>query len=150
MRRIDVGVWTALAIGTDGGLGSNDLCRPLEQEAQVFGAVGAEGGPPIRIRIDLEFPDQDLTRSTAEVEVRDAEGDVLHGDPARTVERAVTTMTELLRSLGGEATAASVELDVRCELGSSAPSTDGGAGLKDKETPLDASGAKGPDGALSP
>ena len=109
-RRVDVGGWAALAIGTDGGFGSPDLCRPLEQEAQVFDAAGSSGGPPIRVRIALQFPDQDLSRESARIDAWDAQGQALHRDASRVVERAVTTMAELLRSLGRSNCSASVDV----------------------------------------
>jgi hypothetical protein len=113
-RRVDVGSWTALAIGADGGRGSRDLCRPLEQQPELFEAPEDGGAPAVQIRVHLSFPDQDLSRLSADIEGRDAQGRPLQGSARRSVDAAVGSLVELLRGLGGEASAASVDVDVRC------------------------------------
>jgi hypothetical protein len=146
-RVVDVGAWAALAIGVDGGPGSGDACRPLEQEVRLFEAPTSAAGPPLELRIALTFPDQDVSRMIAEVEARDAMGQRLHGESARAVETAVDTMTEALRSLGGESNAASVHLAVHCPLGAKPQTADAGpkparnttANHTDDDAPDDAS-----------
>jgi hypothetical protein len=103
-----------LVIGADGGQGSRDLCRPLEQRPELFAAMEDGGAPAVQIRVHLSFPDQDLTRLSADIEGRDAQGRALQGSARRSVDDAVGSLVELLRGLGGEASAASVDVDVRC------------------------------------
>ncbi|MCL2448050.1 MAG: hypothetical protein FWD17_03785, partial [Polyangiaceae bacterium] len=73
-RTVDVGAWAAVAIGIDGGPGSGDICRPLEQEAHVLDGATPANGAPIGLHVALAFPDQDVSRMVAQVEAHDAQG----------------------------------------------------------------------------
>jgi hypothetical protein len=108
--RVDVGAWASLALGADGGAGSSDLCRPLQQAAAV---TGVPAGSAVRLAVRLTFPDQDVTAVTARLGAPvPAHGPV--GEDRASA--ALAPLVEALRALGGEATAASVELTVTCPL----------------------------------
>jgi hypothetical protein len=127
LPRVDVGLWTTLAIGVDGGRGTPWLCRPLAQRPTLLGTS------PIRISVTATFPDQDVSRLHVAVEARgtggvggvgagvttgtaDATGRALAPAETAAVTSAVTTLFELLRGLGGEASAAAIAVDVTCAL----------------------------------
>jgi hypothetical protein len=123
--RVDVGAWAALALGVHGGPGSPALCQPLAQRPSVFGpgsaaeAVGDvadSGAAPqiVRVAVTIILPDQDVSRLHAEVRARGAGDRPLSAAAEALVSRAVDTALEALRGLGGEASAASVELEVSC------------------------------------
>jgi hypothetical protein len=121
-RRVDVGAWAALALGFDGGRGSRELCQPVWQHAVSLGLAG-EGAAmsDLRLAIALTVPDQDVSRVRADVRV-EAEGQGFSVVPSssdleRFVSADVATLVEALRGLGGEASAASVDLRLRCPLG---------------------------------
>jgi hypothetical protein len=119
-RRVDIGAWSALAIGIDGGRGSAELCRPLAQRPSLFGLPRGEN-VTLRIRVALSVPDEDLSRLNAEIRSRDAQGHPFPGPIEALVSDAVGTLLEPLRSLGGEASTASLVLEVRCTVGESRP-----------------------------
>jgi hypothetical protein len=111
-RTLDVGAWVSLALGIDGGFGSPELCRPLEQDPRIFGA--RPGTPvPLEIAIALSVPNQDVTRVRADVRARGGH-EPLAPAAEHLVRAAVDTLIELLRGLGGETNAASADIRVRC------------------------------------
>jgi len=117
--RVDVGGWAALVLGTDGGPGSPELCRSLALRPDVFGVVPA-GVATVRAQVTLVVPDQDLTRVYARVQgdvLGDGAGHALSGDAEALLAHAVDTLVEPLRGLGGEASAAILELQVKCKVG---------------------------------
>jgi hypothetical protein len=146
IARVDVGAWAALVLGVDGGRGSPELCRPLAQRANLFdareaiaiavdgtskndggsgdssGNTTAGGGaasspsPGVRISVSATFPDEDVSRLHVEVHARTASGRLLEPEGDAVVGGAVTTLFELLRGLGGEASAAAIGLEVTCTL----------------------------------
>jgi hypothetical protein len=130
---VDVGAWTRLAIGPDGGEGAPGVCAPIAQRPWLFS--GLEGAAPTELRLvfALVFPDNDVTR--VHVQVTGAK-------PLGTdfLERTAAPLVEALRSLGGTATAASVTTTVRCPLGNASPPVarplegDGGVGDAAVET----------------
>jgi hypothetical protein len=139
-RRVDVGAWAALAIGIDGGRGSSWLCQPLAQHPGLFAddradvraaGAGADGSvgvsvsagartaaPAVVISVSATFPDEDLSRLHVEVDARSARsgGAPLAPPAVGAISNAVGTLFELLRGLGGEASAAAVGLEVTCTL----------------------------------
>jgi hypothetical protein len=133
-RRVDVGAWAALAIGIDGGRGSSWLCQPLAQRPGLFAddrgdvrAAGADAGasasartaaPAVVISVSATFPDEDVSRLHVEVDARSARGGgaPLAPPAVEAISNAVGTLFELLRGLGGEASAAAVGLKVTCTL----------------------------------
>ncbi len=129
--RVDVGAWAALALGVDGGRGSGALCQPLAARPSVFeaGAAVASGGAPpadggarpahatVTVAVAISVPDQDVTRLHAQVHARGDAGRPLSPAAEALVSASVGTLLEALRSLGGEASAASVELEVSCAVG---------------------------------
>ena len=114
--RVDVGAWAALALGVDGGPGSPALCQPLEQRPDVLASPIA-GARTVHIAVSLVLPDEDVSRLHAELRARDANGRDVAPAVQAVVSSAVSTLLELLRSLGGEASTAAVELEVTCALG---------------------------------
>jgi hypothetical protein len=139
-RRVDVGLWAALVLGFDGGSGSRDLCQPLQQNSAT---LALPHGPEIEVAVSLAVPDQDIARVRADVTVETSEADAASRPPPgsnltpgsnpvaspgaggwhpagadlqRRVSADVGTLVEALRGLGGEATAAAVDVHVRCAL----------------------------------
>jgi hypothetical protein len=144
--RVDVGAWAALALGVDGGSGSPWLCRPLAQRPSLFAgdlrgdlrdvriatngldagdgdaSTGASADDEksasltVRISVSATFPDEDLSRLHVDVRALDAAGHSLAPAAEGVVTGAVGTLFELLRGLGGEASAAAVGLEVTCAV----------------------------------
>jgi hypothetical protein len=71
----------------------------------------------VRISVAILLPDQDISRLHAEVRGADASGRPLSPAAEALVSSAAGTALEALRGLGGEASAASVELEVHCAIG---------------------------------
>jgi hypothetical protein len=142
--RVDVGAWAALALGIDGGRGSPWLCQPLAQRPGVFAgdvrdlrAASAKARAtasdaretrdapgdatcgealPIRISVSATFPDEDISRLHIEVDARGPGARALAPPAVAVISSDVSTLFELLRGLGGEASAAAVGLEVTCTL----------------------------------
>jgi hypothetical protein len=130
--RVDVGAWAALALGIHGGPGSDALCQPLAARPGVFEAGAAAGSRAadagsdaepmtVRVAVAISLPDQDVSRLQARLhaQLRAPGGSSGPLSPAAEalVAASVGTLLEALRSLGGEASAASVELEVSCAVG---------------------------------
>jgi hypothetical protein len=116
--RVDVGAWAALVLGVDGGRGSEELCRPIAQRPAAFG-LGPGQSLTVRLRLSLRVPDQDLAAVHADVHaVADPSTRPLPPAAENLVRAAVTSVVEPLRSLGGEASAAAVDMEVRCSVAS--------------------------------
>jgi hypothetical protein len=73
----------------------------------------------VRISVAIVLPDQDVSRLHAEVRATDPSGRPLSPAAEALVSSAAGTALEALRGLGGEASAASVELEVACAIGES-------------------------------
>ena len=114
-RIVDLGAWAAVVLGHDGGPGSADLCRPLQARPLALELPPADR-LALHLRITLSAPDGDVTRVSAEVRVA-APGAAVPPAAAALAERAVASLVEPLRGLGGEATATRVDVEVRCDLG---------------------------------
>jgi hypothetical protein len=113
---VDVGAWMALVIGIDGGLGTASLCQPLAQRPAVFSAA-ADGPLQVDIQVTVILPDQDVSALSARIVVTDPGGLPLPPAAEAVATEATTTLLELLRSLGGESSAAAVGVRVRCDIG---------------------------------
>jgi hypothetical protein len=70
----------------------------------------------VRISVSATFPDEDLSRLHVDVRALDAAGHSLAPAAEGVVTGAVGTLFELLRGLGGEASAAAVGLEVTCAV----------------------------------
>lgn len=114
-RVVDLGAWTARAIGVDGGSGSPELCRPLEMRPDLFPVERGGALIPLEIEVTIFVPDQDITQVHASVSLRAPRAVSAQADSA--ARAAVDTLVELLRSLGGDASAASASARVRCSVG---------------------------------
>ena len=131
-RRVDLGAWAALALGVDGGPGAAPLCQPLAGRPSVFGAAAhaglsaqadaqPDGGEAradsgVRVALAILAPDEDVSRVHAEVRALDAAGRDLDPAAQALVSDTVSSILELLRGLGGEASSAAVELEVSCAV----------------------------------
>jgi hypothetical protein len=115
---VDLGAWAAVVLGVDGGPASSDLCRPLQSRPLAWG-LGPGDVLPLTLHVVLSAPDADVTRIGAEVRASTPlAGRPLPPGAANLAEVAVSTLLEPLRGLGGQASAARVEVEVRCDLGS--------------------------------
>jgi hypothetical protein len=116
-RLVDLGAWAAIVLGLDGGPGSADVCRPLQARPLAW-ELGPGDHLPLRVRVALSAPGNDVTRVHAEVHVTSpgAEHPLPPGG-ASLAERTVAGLLEPLRGLGGETTATRVDVEVRCEVG---------------------------------
>jgi hypothetical protein len=115
--RVDVGAWAAFVLGIDHGDGTDMLCRPLAARPAAF-AVAPGDSAALAIRVALAIPDQDVSRVSATVSVVPAAGHPLPAAGAGLAEKAVASLVEPLRGLGGEAAASMVEVEVRCVVAS--------------------------------
>jgi hypothetical protein len=116
-RLVDLGAWAAVVLGVDGGPGSAELCRPLQARPLTW-ELGPNDRLAVRLRIALSAPDDDVTRVSAEV--RATSPGAAHPLPpggATLAEVAIAGLLEPLRGLGGETTAARVDVEVRCDVG---------------------------------
>ena len=118
LPRVDLGAWSSLVLGPDGGAGTEELCRPLALRPDAFGVPpGSEG--TVTVQLSVLAPDQDLTRVhvgvRAELTVRAAPRP-LSAEAEAEIDASVTTLVEPLRGLGGEASTGLVELKVRCKV----------------------------------
>jgi hypothetical protein len=104
-----------VVLGADGGAGSAELCRPLQAHPVTLGVAPHES-LELRVRTVLSTPDQDVTRvhGSVTVAVQGAATAPLPPEASRLAERALAGLLEPLRSLGGQATASTVEVEVRC------------------------------------
>ncbi|MGH7294156.1 MAG: hypothetical protein ACRELB_04455, partial [Polyangiaceae bacterium] len=117
MQTVDVGAWAALVLGTDHGDGADTLCRPLAARPSAFG-LAAGDKLSLVLRIALTFPDEDVSAVHASVDVSASTSRPLTPAAIGLVDRAVGSLVELLRGLGGEASATRVEVKVRCPVAS--------------------------------
>jgi hypothetical protein len=117
---VDLGAWTTLALGPDGGPGSPELCRPLQSGPLAFELSRGER-LEVRLAISLVVPDQDVSRVFASVHAQAwqaAQPRPLPPAAEGVVTRALTTLIEPLRGLGGESSTAAVQVQVRCAVAS--------------------------------
>jgi hypothetical protein len=114
---VDLGTWAARALGPSGGEGSPELCRPLQMRPALFPVEHGGASVPLDIQVAVSVPKQDVTQTYASVAVRAPQPLSTQAEGAVTA--AVDSLVELFRALGGEATAASASVRVRCTVGSS-------------------------------
>jgi hypothetical protein len=111
---VDVGAWVALVLGIDGGPGTSALCAPLLQRPATFGLEDGVSAT-LNIRVALEVPNQDISRVHAAASA-DVAGRALPPPGMTVLVSAVDSLVEALRSLGGMASTAAVEVGVHCGL----------------------------------
>jgi hypothetical protein len=114
---VDVAAWATLVLGPSGGPGSSELCRPLQARPGAFGLVPGET-VVLSLAVHLAAPDQDVSRVYATVSPRVPAGRALGQAGLDAARSAVTSLVEPLRGLGGEASSAAVEAEVRCTIAS--------------------------------
>jgi hypothetical protein len=121
---VDVGQWTRVMLGANGGEGTSRLCRPISERPWELD-IGPGGARTLALTIELRFPDNDVTQVSARVDTVDGVSRLpLVGTPAaaRQIERATSALLAPLRALGGAADAASATIHVRCTVrGGSTP-----------------------------
>jgi hypothetical protein len=97
---LDLGRWIGTVVGPDGGEASSDLCRRIA-EAPRRAALTAHGKMVIRLTIELDLPDGDVTALVVGVRARAEPGDrPLTGSTLSAVQLAVSSLTEPLRADG--------------------------------------------------
>ena len=112
---VDVAAWTRAVFGADGGLAAPELCGRIGQDPSALGlSSGGEGAA--RITTALIFPNNDVTQVHARTLAQDDSGRALSPTSNGVVEDAVAARVDALRALGGIASAASVEVRVRCVI----------------------------------
>jgi hypothetical protein len=114
---VDLGAWTSIALGSDGGPGSPELCRPLRAAPTAFDLARGDR-LDVALAISLSVPDQDVSRVFASVEPRSPSGHPLPAAGAALARRSLQTLVEALRGLGGEASSSEVQVEVRCPVSS--------------------------------
>lgn len=105
--RVDVATWARVVLGVDGGAGSASLCRGA---GEGFTAIGAGGTVSIAVRVDLRFPDNDVSQVVATV----------HGSAVE-LDAVVSPLVEALRTLGGVASQAEASVAVTCPARATRP-----------------------------
>jgi hypothetical protein len=121
-----------LAVGVDGGMGADDFCRSLSRRADAFDSEPQEPqkeqNPWVAVRVALRALDQDVTRATLTAQTVPWSGDAGTPGPgiatvssqaaSEVLGRAVESLLEPFRGLGGESSVAALEVTVRCALAS--------------------------------
>ncbi len=105
---VDVGAWTRAVLGPDGGVGTRVLCSPLVAagaQPLVYGRVD--------IRVDLSFPDNDVSLVAPNVVVQSNDA---RSVPQPLATNAVLSLVRSLRMLGGVASAGVVSTHIVCDL----------------------------------
>jgi|SRR5579859_1210948 len=110
---VDLGAWSALVLGADGGQGTPDLCRPLQLHPADLGVAPGES-LTVTLRIGLEAPGQDVSGVHARVDVRGGGTRALPPAASALAERSLRALVEPLRGLGGQASTSGVGVEVRC------------------------------------
>lgn len=105
---VDAGTWARLAIGTDGGEGTNAFCAPVR--AAMTGGSTATGALPARFQVRLVLPDNDVTQANARLSAHPGTATAA----ADAGERSLEQLVQILHFYGGSSLAASVSLDVTC------------------------------------
>jgi hypothetical protein len=131
--RLDVGAWIRLALGNDGGEGTPAVCAPL-QRRPWRAKVGLRSTAVIEVRVDLLFPDNDVSRArvTAKVD-KPFDTHDLDNLNLQLESGYLDPVWAALRGLGGVSSAASARVQLKCTL-------DGG---------VDLASSAGPDPAAS-
>lgn len=113
---IDLGAWAALVLGTDGGPGTPDLCRPLQRHPFEVGLTPGES-VELRLVLALRVPDQDVSAVHADVSLK-SPSRPLPPAASALAEKALRALVEPLRGLGGQASTSALEVEVRCLVAS--------------------------------
>ncbi len=102
---LDVGTWTRLLIGPDGGEASGYLCPAIAKEPAIFGM------PPrvLRFTVDLTIANNELANVRAVV--RGVEPSAI-----RVIDGAIEALVQPLRTSGSSANAASATATVTCRI----------------------------------
>ena len=117
---VDLARWSAVVLGPDGGDGSRALCAPLARDPRRAGLPGG-GARLLRLAVDLDVPDNDMTAMSVHVRVFDEPaGNPMAGEPLALATAAASTLGDGLRALGGTSTSTHVATTLRCSVRTSA------------------------------
>lgn len=114
---VDLGAWGLFALGASGGPASPELCRPLSGAPGAFGLVPGESVVATLV-VSLRIPDQDLSRLYGSARLTTPEGHPPTSAARDAARTALAGLLEPLRSLGGQASAAGLDVEVRCTIAS--------------------------------
>jgi hypothetical protein len=109
-RDVDVGTWARLAIGTDGGEGTNAFCAPVRAAMAAPGA--ALTGSRARFQVRVAVPDNDVTQTSVRLVPRPGTSTAA----ADAAERSLEQLVQILHFYAGTSLAASASLDVSCNV----------------------------------
>jgi hypothetical protein len=111
---VDLALWSALALGRVGGIGTALLCRPLQQRPKLYAFLA---NAPWRVALAMRFdvPDGDLAAVTVSVKVEPEGGKSLSLAATGLAQQAAESLVETLRCVGGTSSLSRFETDVWCE-----------------------------------
>jgi hypothetical protein len=112
---VDVGSWSRLAFGSDGGPGSSTLCSALARNPNAFG-LAVQGSATINVEIDLSFPDNDVSQVAVRSRATSESGTMSTSAAASALDSAVLPIVQHLGALGGTSSAAAMRTSVRCTV----------------------------------
>ena len=110
---VDVAAWTRAVLGANGGLATPELCGRISQDPSALG-LPSGGEAATILTAALVFPNNDVTQVHARTSAQDEGGRALPATSRALVDEAIAARVDALRALGGVASAASVEVRVRC------------------------------------
>jgi hypothetical protein len=116
---VDVGTWSRLAFGSDGGPGSSTLCSALARNPNAFG-LAVQGSATINVEIELSFPDNDVSQVAVRSRATSESGSTNASTAVSALDAAVLPIVQHLGALGGTSSAAAVHTSVRCTVRNSA------------------------------
>ncbi len=113
---VDVGLWVRLTLGADRAQGSPGICGVIARRPWLF--AGMQGAVPsaFRAQITFVFPDNDVTRVHVRVAVTEEGRRPVPQAATLLLEQWASPLVEVVRSLGGTSSAASVTTNLGCRL----------------------------------
>ena len=112
---VDMGTWSRLALGSDGGPGSSTLCSALARNPNAFG-LAVQGSATIHVEIELSFPDNDVSQVAVRSRATSESGSANASAAVSALDAAVLPIVRDLGALGGTSSAAAMRTSVRCTV----------------------------------
>jgi hypothetical protein len=112
---VDVGTWTRLAFGADGGPGASDLCGAIARDPNAFG-LAVQGSATLTVQIDVSFPDNDVSQVSVQARATSESGNPSASSAIAALDAATIPLVKRLGALGGVARAAATHTTVRCTV----------------------------------
>ncbi len=112
---VDIGTWSRLAFGSDGGAGSSTLCNALARDPNALG-LAVQGSATLHVEIDLSFPDNDVSQVTVRARATSESGSANASAAVNALDAAVLPIVQHLGALGGTSSAAAMRTSVRCTV----------------------------------